>query len=159
MNPTIYNVALVTHIIGITIMAGTTFIDFITFRQFWKIYPDDKIKSNNLEEYQYKLQRFLGIGLLIVIISGVLMMAYLHEVWGAQLWFRVKICVLLLIIVNGMALRRRFGLKLKKIIAVNLSSDGIHTQMSSLKRNITIVQIVQMLLFVIIYTLSVFKFK
>lgn len=34
MSATLYDIALVTHIVGINIMAGTAFIDFITFRIF-----------------------------------------------------------------------------------------------------------------------------
>jgi hypothetical protein len=159
MNPALYNTALVAHIIGITIMAGTTFIDFITFRQFWKIYPEDKIRSASLEEYLFKLQRFFGIGMLIIIISGVSMMAYLHQVWGAQLWFRVKIGILVLIIINGLALRRRQGSKLKSLMTSDLSGHDLKIKTSSLKRNITLTQLLQILFFILIYFLSVFKFS
>jgi hypothetical protein len=159
MNPALYNTALVAHIIGITIMAGTTFIDFITFRQFWKIYPEDKIRSASLEEYLFKLQRFFGIGMLIIIISGVSMMAYLHQVWGAQLWFRVKIGILVLIIINGLALRRRQGSKLKSLMASDLSGHDLKLKISPLKRNIALTQLLQMLFFILIYFLSVFKFS
>lgn len=33
MNPTVYNAALVIHIVGIISMAGTTFLEFFAFRQ------------------------------------------------------------------------------------------------------------------------------
>jgi hypothetical protein len=159
MNPTVYNIALVAHVVGITVMAGTTFIDFITFRQFWKTFPGDKMKSANLEEYLYKLQKFLGVGMLIIIISGISMMAYLHQVWGAQVWFRIKMAVLILIIINGLALRRRQGSRLKKLMAEGLSSIELSKGASSLKRSITLTQLFQMFFFLVIYVLSVFKFK
>lgn len=159
MSVTFYNAALVLHIVGLTIMAGTTFIDFIAFRAFSKAYPADSVQSVVLENYLYRLQRFLGIGMLLILISGITMMAKLHEVWGAQLWFRIKMGVLLLIIINGLGLRRMLGTRLKKIIANDTSAIVASEKWSSIKKNFTIVQIAQMLLFIIIYTLSVFKFN
>ena len=123
MSTTFYNIALVAHVVGITIMAGTTFIDFVTFRIFLKFFNADKIKGFVMEGYLYKLQRFLGIGMLVILASGVTMMVKLHEVWGAQLWFRIKMGVLLLIIINGLGLRRMLGSKLKKILAEDLSME------------------------------------
>jgi hypothetical protein len=158
MTATFYNIALVTHIVGITIMAGTTFIDFITFRAFCKVIKADKDKGLVLENYLYRLQRFLGIGMLIILASGVTMMVKLHEVWGAQLWFRIKMGVLLLIIINGLGLRRMMGSGLRKNLPRFLSNNFLDRQWNSLKINFTIVQVIQMLLFIIIYVLSVFKF-
>jgi len=158
MTATFYNIALVTHVIGITIMAGTTFIDFITFRAFCTVLKTDKDKSLVLENYLYRLQRFLGIGMLIILASGITMMVKLHEVWGAQLWFRIKMGVLLLIIINGLGLRRMMGARLKKALPRLLLNNSFDKQWNSLKINFTIVQAIQMLLFIIIYVLSVFKF-
>jgi hypothetical protein len=140
-------------------MAGTTFIDFITFRTFWIAFRTDKAKAFVLENYLHKLQRFLGIGMLVILVSGVLMMVKFHEVWGAQLWFRIKMGILLLIIINGLGLRRRVGAKLKKAMAKDLSGNSVTEDLNGVKRNFTTVQVIQMLLFVIIYVLSVFKFN
>ena len=158
MTATLYNIALVTHIVGITIMAGTTFIDFITFRAFGKALKTDKAKSPVLENYLYQLQRFLGIGMLIILASGITIMVKLHEVWGAQLWFRIKMGVLLLVIINGLGLRRMMGSRLKKALPDILSTSSFDKQWHRIKINFSIVQAVQMLLFIIIYILSVFKF-
>jgi hypothetical protein len=156
MSATLYNAALVLHIMGITIMAGTAFIDFITFRVFCKVYATDVVKGLVLESYLHRLQRFLGIGMLLIIISGVAMMIKLHEVWGAQLWFRVKMGLLVLVIFNGLAFRRRLGAQLKKLTAGNAPADE---RWSRIKRNFTTVQAIQLLLFTVIYILSVFKFN
>jgi len=159
MAHTIYNIALVAHIVGITIMAGTTFIDFITFKQFWKIFSDDKAKSLVIEDILYKLQRFMGIGMLVIIISGVLMMVYLHQVWGQQIWFRVKMGILVFIIINGLVIRRRMGSGLKKLLTEGSSDSRFNAKLSGLRRNITTVHLFQMLFFTIIFVLSVFKFN
>jgi len=100
----------------------------------------------------------LGIGMLIILASGITMMVKLHEVWGAQLWFRIKMGVLLLVIINGLGLRRMMGSRLKKALPDILSTNSFDKQWHRIKINFSIVQAVQMLLFIIIYILSVFKF-
>lgn len=159
MSSTLYDAALVGHVIGITIMAGTTFIDFITFRAFWKAFTKDGPKSLIMEDYLYKLQKFIGIGMLLILISGVMMMVKMHEVWGAQTWFRIKMGVLLLIIINGFVFRRILGSKLRKALAEHLPANTAIKRFYLLKKQFTAVQVIQMLLFVIIYVLSVLKFN
>jgi len=154
----IYKIALATHIVGITIMAGTTFIDYIIFKQFRKIFSTDKPKNFLMEEMLNKLQKFIGIGMFVIILSGVLMMVYMHQVWGQQVWFRIKMGVLILIIINGLGFRRSLGLKLKKLLEGS-SGKGFTAEFSRVKSNITRVQILQMLFFIIIFVLSVFKFN
>ena len=156
MSTTLYHAFLVLHIIGITVMAGTTFIDMITFRSFKNAFRTDTARSLVIEEQLYKLQRFMGIGMLVILISGVGMMVKLHEVWGAQTWFRIKMGILLLVIFNGLGLRRILGSKLRKALTgIPAGSKAVE----SLFGKFTAVQFLQLYLFVIIYVLSVFKFN
>jgi hypothetical protein len=157
MNQYVYNTFLVSHIVGITIMAGATFIDFVTFNQFWKVYAGDKPQGLVLGNMTLKLQRFMGIGMLLIILSGVGMMYYLHQVWGQQLWFRVKMIILLLIIVNGLGLRRMVGSRLKRILSGDCQQFS--EQLSGLRGKVLAIHYFQFVFFVIIFFLSVFKFN
>jgi hypothetical protein len=159
MSTAVYQMALVAHVVGITIMAGTTLIDFITFKTFLKAYRTNRANGLLLENYLYRLQRFLGIGMLVILASGILMMVRLHEVWGAQLWFRIKMVILLLIIINGLGLRRMLGSRLKKLLAREISGNSESEEFSGIRLRFSVVQVIQMLLFVTIYVLSVFKFN
>ena len=159
MNTGIYYSALVIHIIGIILMAGTTFIDVVIFQQFWKFFPIDINKSEFTATIIYKLQKFTRIGMLAILLSGVMMMYYLHGVWGAQIWFRIKIGIVLLIIINGLVTRRRLGLKLKRFLADSATVMNLDLKWSALKRNIKTFHLLQVLFFVIIFILSVFKFN
>jgi len=159
MNTGIYYSALVIHIIGIILMAGTTFIDVVIFQQFWKFFPVDINKREFTATIIFKLQKFIRIGMLAILLSGVTMMYYLHQVWGAQIWFKIKIGIVLLIILNGLINRRRLGLKLKKFLADTSTVMIIDVKWSVLKRNITTFHLLQVLFFVIIFILSVFKFN
>lgn len=140
-------------------MAGTTFIDYVAFKAFGKVFQVNNNKALVLGSYLYKLQQFLGIGMLIILISGVMMMVQLHEIWGAQLWFRIKMGILLLIIINGLGLRRMVGAKLNMVLAEDLSGSSVEGKWNAVKRKFNMVEYIQMLMFIIIYVLSVFKFN
>jgi len=159
MNITVYDSALVVHVVGITLMAGATFVDFATFCQFWKVYPVDKTKGFVIGDMLYRLQRFMGIGMGLILLSGITMTVYMHQIWGAQTWFRIKMIFLLLIIINGLAIRRRLGNRLKKYMAEESAGQSALSKLSALKGNITVVHVLQILFFITIFTLSIFKFN
>lgn len=158
MNPTVYNMALVMHIVGITVMAGATLIEYVTFRQFWKIVAIDKSRGAVVWETISNYQKMMGIGMLIIILGGVGMMYYLHEAWGAQLWFRIKFGLVILVIINGLGIRRILGSRLNKLI-VNMEAAFQATQSTlRIRSYIQIVHLIQLLLFLAIYILSIYKF-
>ncbi|HET6991580.1 MAG TPA: hypothetical protein VFJ43_09670 [Bacteroidia bacterium] len=159
MDPNIYKSALAIHVVGITIMAGTTFVDFILSQQFWKNFSGDKTKNLIMGDGVNTLQKFIRIGLIVIVVSGVLMMAYLHQVWGQQIWFRIKMGMLLLIVINGLAIRRRMNRKLNMLINGETSVSNFNQELFRLKKNITTSQVFQMIFFTIIFVLSVFKFN
>lgn len=154
-----YHAALVLHIMGITLMAGSTFIDYVSFKAFSKAYPTDNARAVVLEEFLFRLQRFMGIGLLLILVSGITMMAKLHEVWGAQLWFRIKMVLLLLVIANGLGIRRMLGNRLHKLLLAEPSQSNITENWRRLHQSFNTVQLLQLLFFVLIFILSVFKFN
>lgn len=159
MNMTLYNMALVMHIIGITIMAGATFIEYMTFRQFWRIVAINKVQATIIWETISNYQKMMGIGMLIIILGGVGMMYYLHEAWGAQLWFRIKFGLVILVIINGLGIRRLLGSRLNKLIVNIVDTDNLSQAVHSIRGYIQVVHGIQLLLFLAIYTLSVFKFS
>jgi hypothetical protein len=155
----LYQSSLVGHIIGITLMAGAAFIDLAAFRAFWKVFRRDPASSALLANYLSKLQSFMGFGMLLILVSGTLMMIKLHAVWGAQLWFRIKMGVVLLVLINGLGLRRRLGSSFKRALTEQYKGNNTMGYLTVLRTRIRIVQAIQVFLFVFIYVLSVFKFN
>lgn len=153
-----YDAALVGHVIGITLMGGAAFIDLAAFQTFWKLFRRDPAERVRLETYLASLQKFMGAGMLVILLSGVLMMVRMHAVWGSQWWFRIKMGVLLLIIINGLGVRRLLGARLKRTLN-DLTGAGITADMSGLKNGLLATQVLQVLLFILIYVLSIFKFN
>jgi hypothetical protein len=157
MNQQVYDIAKTLHIVGISVAAGTSLIDLILLQYFWNIYRVRIQEGVVIERLVGRLQRVAAVGLMLIVLSGVTMMFYLHTVWGPQLWFRVKMGVLLLIIINGLSFRRVLG---KRIHARVMQESTVRwTQQGSLQSGVTVVQLVQLVFFVVIFVLSVFRFN
>ena len=156
---TIYHTALVTHIIGLTMMAGTTLMDYVIFKQLWKQYALDKPKALAIGEATVKLQMVFGIGFLLLVISGVTMMYITHGLFGEQTWFRIKFGLIILIVINGLTMGRRQGVKLRKLLPEEISGINIGDKLLKVKNNLTFFHISQMAIFITIFILSVFKFN
>jgi hypothetical protein len=156
---TIYSTALVCHIIGIIMMAGTTFSDYVIFKQFWKQLAIDKLKGIAVNQAMSKSALLFGLGFLLIIISGIIMMYITHGIFGEQTWFRIKFGLILLIVINGLIIGRRQGVKLKKLLAWEAPAKNVEDDLLKTKRNLNLFHISQMVLFTIIFVLSIFKFN
>ena len=156
---TIYHAALVTHITGLTMMAGTTLMDYVIFKQVWKQYATDKTKSLAVSEAMVKLQIVFGVGFLLLIISGITMMYLTHGVFGEQTWFRIKFGLILLIVINGLTLGRRQGVKLRKLLPEEIAGSNVNDKILKIKDNLNLFHVSQLAIFLTIFVLSVFKFN
>ena len=156
---TLYSVALITHIIGITLLAGTTLVDYIITKQFWMQYSKDKMKGAAIYEAMSKVVKLFGIGIILLILSGVTMMAITNGAFGEQIWFRIKFGLVVIIIINGLAFGRRQGIKLRKILSADSAGNSVETSLSKIRSNLRLFHVSQMILFIIIFVLSVFKFN
>ena len=76
-----------------------------------------------------------------------------------QLWFRVKMGILVLVILNGAIIGGRATRGLRKTVEEELAGANVEQRRKALKGRIRAVHIIQLLLFVAIFTLSVYKFN
>jgi len=104
-----------------------------------------------------KLPGIIGVGVAVLILSGIGMMALTHGVFGEQLWFRIKFGIVILLILNGLIIGRRQGGKLRRILAV--SGLILTAEVSRIKSRLNRFYLLQLLLLLIIIFLSVFKFN
>lgn len=153
---TLLQTLIVLHLTGLIIMAGTTFVDYTTFKTFWKQFDQDQEKSIGLLQSTAKFSRLIGIGAALLILTGIAMMAITNGAFGEQIWFRVKFALVIILILNGVLAGRRQGLKLRKIIADGGINISLQTQ--SLRTTLNWFYLIQLFLFLTIIFLSVFKF-
>ena len=150
--------SLVFHIIGLTIVGGSTLVAFVVQNQFWKQYEQDTGKGIAVMVAAAKVPRITMIGLSLLILSGMSMMVITHGAFGAQLWFKVKMIVLLIIIINALILRNN-GVMLKRLITEGTNGKEMNPELTSAKWRIRIFYLIQLSLIVTIFVLSVFKFN
>jgi uncharacterized membrane protein SirB2 len=145
------------HLIGLTLAAGTTLNGYSLQRRFWRIYPTDKNKAVNILDGSSMLPILIGIGMVLLILSGVGMMALTKGVYGEQLWFRIKIALVVLVLVNGF-IARSLGRQQKKLLALS-AGQNVQEDLVKLKGRINVFYVFQLFLFLVIFILGVFKFN
>jgi hypothetical protein len=114
---TLYQMALVSHIIGLSIMAGTTLVSYALTKQFWTQYARDKLKAIAINEAGSKFPMLFGLGIILLILSGIAMVVITQGAFGKQLWLQIKLGLVITIILNGVLVGRRQGLRLTKILS------------------------------------------
>lgn len=155
----VYNTVLVAHIIGLAMLAGTTLVDYVTTRYFWKQYVTDKQNAMAIQQAISKFQFLPAIGLLLLVISGVSMMALTRGVFGEQIWFRIKFGLVIIIILNALAVGRRQSLRLGKLLSEENRGEKVDVKLLKIKTNLQWFHFIQISLFIIVFILSAFKFN
>lgn len=151
--------SLLLHIIGIVIMAGTTFADYFTFRQFLRYLRQDAQKAIAINVATAKFSLLMGLGLALLILSGVMMVNVYGSAFAEQTWFRIKMGMVLLILLNGILIARPSMSKLRKLLPTAADNGEVSGKIQVLKKRISAFHITQLLLFIIVFTLSVFRFS
>lgn len=147
---------LVLHITGFTMMAGTILADFAISRRLNKYILSDKAKAVTILETTAGFGRLIGIGAALLVLTGVGMVIIFKGVVAQMLWFKIKMVLVLLIILNGTLVLRRGSNRLKSLLQPD---DPRHnSRISSLKDRLSAFHGLELLLFLIIFVLSIFRF-
>ena len=145
----LFLLSLLVHITGLTLAAGTTVIGFVVNLRFWKLYTTDKGNALTLLELSDRFSRFIGIGIALLLLSGLYMIYLTEGVFAGQLWLRIKLVLVLVVIVNSFVAKA-----LEKRIKAILDAHG---SVGRLQRKVNAFYMVQLFLFLIIFVLGVFK--
>lgn len=146
---------LVLHIIGLTMMAGTTLIDTIVYKQFFKLYTINQTKAQGVLEATAKVAVLFAVGFGLLLLSGVSIMVLTNGIYGEQTWFRIKMILVIIAIINGLAVGRRTGIQIRK----NVEANGAAANLAALKQKLLIFHIIQLTIFTVIFVMGVFKFN
>lgn len=149
----LFNTSLWFHIIGISLMAGVTVADFVLTRKFWDSYAKNPQEGILVRTISNKLPVLIIAGTLLILLSGVGMMIATRGVFDTFLWFRLKMGLVLLVILNAIIFGRRQNSLLNKLLAQEAP------ELKNIRRNLNTFHITQLTLFALIYLLSTFKFN
>ncbi|MGO4288800.1 hypothetical protein [Chitinophaga sp. RAB17] len=143
------------HIIGLVIMAGTTTIDYLTFKTFWKLVDQGDHKSLGLLPLMARYGAFVRAGAVIMLLTGITMLTLVNGTWWDQLWFRIKMILVMLLITNGMFVGSKLGHKLRTII--NENANSFIPQTIGVRDSLQWFYLIQLILFFLIILVSVVR--
>ncbi len=147
---------LVLHITGFTIMAGTVLVDFVINRQLNKYILSDKPRALATLENTSGFPRLIGIGAALLITTGIAMVIIFKGTVAQMTWFKIKMVLVLLILLNGTLVLRRGGNKLKQLLLLNTPNNN--TNITTLKNQLSIAHVFELLFFLTVFILSIFRF-
>lgn len=153
---TILQILIILHLSGLILMAGTTVVDYLLFKSFWKQLALDKERALGIMLGATNFARLIGIGAALLILTGIGMMAMTNGVFGEQLWFRIKFGLVILLILKGILLGRRLTIKLRKHFLDNAVDTA--DQIPGLQAWLNTFYLSQLFIFLAIVFLSIFKF-
>lgn len=165
---TLYHIALITHITGITLMAGTTLMEYLLTKHFWKLYVSDRSRAITSHEDGFNFHLLVDIGVILLILSGVTMLVIFQGIFAKQIWFQIKIGLIIIIAINGSVIGKRQNVKLKGLMSLeklnfqqghSLGQENRKEDLMKVKNRLDLFYISQLSMFLIIFTLSVFKFN
>ncbi|GAA0564457.1 hypothetical protein [Chitinophaga japonensis] len=152
-----YLLSLLVHITGLTLLGGTVLIGYMMERRFWKLYGPDRSKALVVHDLGAKLGPIAAIGGALLILSGILLVMQTKGAFAEQLWFRVKMMLVLVLIVMS-AVTGRQRKKTSAVITADTTEKSTAT-LARLERNITVYYLVQLAVVLAIFVLGVFKFN
>jgi hypothetical protein len=165
---TLLNLYLLLHITGFTIMAGGVLADFSIGTRLGKSLSTDKGRALILLEASAGLAPLIAIGGMLLVLTGTGMVIELKSAVTQALWFRIKMPLVLLVVLNGAVMARPNTMRLKKLLLdVPANGDGIRSSgsavpisagLSHLRDRRRTIYLFQLLLFITIFVLSIFKF-
>jgi uncharacterized membrane protein len=159
MNMTSFtHVGLLLHIIGLTTIGGVTLASYITSRKFWNQYIQDKQKGFAIMQAVSKLPMLAGIGMGLLILSGIMMVGASRGIYGQQLWFKIKMVFVILIIAAAI-LRGRLDKRLHSEVLDDIAHGNRTNEIARLVSKLANVQLIILSFFLIIFVLAVFRFN
>jgi hypothetical protein len=155
---TLSKVLLVVHLLALATAMGITLANYVMFRQFWRLLALNKEQGLAAFRAISTLQIFGIVGLLLLILTGIGMLAIYQWTFISLLWFQVKLVLVALLFVNGFSLGRTQSLKLQSLLSSEPASQQPQPDIALLNRNFRIFQLTQLTIFGLIIIASVFRF-
>jgi hypothetical protein len=151
----IFRVLLALHITGIVIMAGTTMIDYLTFKTFWKFADQGDSRSLSLIPLMAKYGALIRTGAGTIILTGIMMLLLEKSAWWGAL-FKIKMVLFVLLVLNGLLVGNKQGHQLREIVSVHSADFIQHT--ISIRESMNRFYPLQLTLFFLIILISVIRF-
>lgn len=154
----LFSIGLFIHILGITLIAGGSLGGLVLERQIWKSLPDSPEKVRVLGPLMPKYPVIIQAGTLLMLVSGLIMLGALGWGLAGQVWFIVKMLLVVALVLNGVWVAKPNGARLRALIPRLMQGEPVNAEIARVRRNMTIFHITEMTMLVVVYLLAVFRF-
>lgn len=151
---TLLQLLLVLHITGFATLTGIVAADTAIYGRLRKYLIADKNRALTMLDSSASFAMVIRISAIVLIASGIGMVS-LAPGFSGMLWFKIKMVLVLGIIINGAVVGQRLMNRLKSMLNSTITNN---VEIEALKSRLSLMYTVQLLLFVVVFTLSVFKF-
>jgi uncharacterized membrane protein len=149
----VYLVFLILHVTAFALFTGTLIANMNNSTQLWLYSDKDATITKALFNTTGKYNRIMGICLGVAVLMGIAMMISMHKVYGPQLWFRIKIGLLVVLLVVRIFYSRNLG-QLKKGL-----NNEIKISFADLRKKISLFQLLSIVIIGGIIILSIARFN
>ncbi|MBS1664087.1 MAG: DUF2214 family protein [Bacteroidetes bacterium] len=150
------NFDLILHITGFTMMAGTILADFAINQKLNRYLITDKPRALSTLDITSAFPRLIGIGAALLITTGIAMVVIFKGTVAQMTWFKIKMVLVLLILLNGTLVLRRGSNQLRKLLQSNNPAND--ADILTLKSRINIALAFELLFFLTVFILSILRF-
>jgi len=154
----LFNLGLVCHITGIAMMVGGVLANFVAMAQLWKFLPAEKGKAQVIAKAIARFPIIQGLGGFLIISGGIMMMIFFHGMPMHQAWFKIKLILLFLLILNAIVTAWPANVLLKQLLYGENSIENEQPKVSKVKRRVTLYHVLQLMFFLLIFIVSVTRF-
>lgn len=154
----ILSIFLIIHIIAISMVVGVTIVNYLAFKQFWKLF--DKNREQGLTSLKgISTFQMVGLtGMALLLLSGIAMLWLFQWSLISLLWFKIKLLIIVLVFANGLITGRKLHVKLQAFFADENNLNELKSNTDKLRQSAVSFQLSQLILFISIIILSVLKF-
>ncbi|HEY4111078.1 hypothetical protein [Puia sp.] len=153
---TFIQVDLVLHITGFTMMAGIILAELAVNQRVNRYLLTDKARAAGILDSAAGFPRLIGIGAALLIVTGIAMLSVFKESVAGMLWFKIKMVIVLLILINGVVVLRRNSNRLQALL--EKADPREDATLLLVKRRLGVALGIELLLFLIVFFLSIFRF-
>jgi hypothetical protein len=151
------NLLLTVHITGLTIAGGLSVANFFAIQKFSKVLANGE-STIIVAAILPQPSRFFWIGLLMLLISGAMMMHIAYTAFMMQIWFQLKLGLILLIAVNGIIIDRKMA-GVRSMILNENERSATPESITVFLGKAMVLSGLQLLFFLMIFILAVFRFN
>jgi hypothetical protein len=147
-------ILLALHICGLTMMAGTTVVDYFTFRTFCGMMGAGNSRALGLVPIMARYGELVRTGAVVLILTGLTMLVLGKGIWWTQLWFRLKIGLVIILVLNEMFIGNRLGLKFRRMV---IDGGELAQHVTAVRGNLNYFYLSQLIIFLLIILMSVIR--